>query len=105
MEMPKGLMIILALLSLGMCWDVAIIANGGEGMWIVIVLLVGRLAAIGGILKRDRLGWFLAMGFFVVILALNALAASMPEAGVSPLQIAIPVVCLIYLFATRTEFG
>jgi hypothetical protein len=76
METPKGLIIILGLLALGTCSDVAVAIEGGVGAWIAVAVLVGRIAAIAGILMRSQTGWYLALGFFAVIIALNALAAS-----------------------------
>ena len=103
MDMPKGLLVILGLLSLGMCWDVAIITQGGAGLWIGLLLLIGRIAAIGGILVRSRTGWMFAVGFFVAIIALNLAAGPIQGLG-SLLRVLIPAGCLVYLFFMRGEF-
>ncbi len=109
METPRGLLIILGLLSLGFCWDVANIWHGGPIPVIVILvlLLIGRIAAIFGILQRTMTGWWLAVVFFFVIVALNA--AAMMIAGetlaiAAGIRLVIPLGCLLYLVALRTEF-
>jgi hypothetical protein len=106
MEMPRGLMIILALLALGMCLDVSVVIQGGPGRWLMLIVLVGRIAAIAGILMRTQKGWALALSFFVVIIALNAAAAA--NGGGSPQALAgmvVPAGCAIYLLTVRNEFG
>ena len=60
METSRGLLAILALLALGLCWDVAIIVEGGSALWIVLAVLAGRIAAIVGILMRTKAGWLAA---------------------------------------------
>jgi len=105
METPRGLLVVLALLSLGACVDVAAIWQGGVGVWIAIVVLVGRIAAISGILMRTQKGWFLAIGFFVLIIILNALAAMN---AVNPFRavagLIVPLGCAVYLLMVRDEF-
>ena len=105
MEMPRGLLIILALLSLGFCSDVSIITHGGPSFWIALLLLLGRIAAIGGILMRTRNGWWLAMGFFALLILLNLQVLLVMGQGVLGFfGLLIAVICLLYLLGMRTEF-
>lgn len=105
METPRGLIIILGLLALGFCWDVAIVAQGGPGVVIMVLVLVGRIAAIVGILLRTTFGWWLAFGFFGLIVVLNIAAAPLTANPAGALvRIAIPLGCLVYLGTLRSEF-
>lgn len=71
----------------------------------MIPLLIGRLAAIVGICMRNRVGWLLAIGFFIVIIGLNGVVlANSGAGGVGLLRLIVPVGCLIYLFTARGEF-
>jgi hypothetical protein len=103
MEMSRGLLAVLALLGMGMCWDVAIVLEGSSALWIGLLLLIGRVAAIAGILLRTRVGWLLAVGFFVVIIALNLMAAPL-EGAAAVVRVFLPVLCLGYLLIMRSEF-
>jgi hypothetical protein len=104
MEMSRGLLAILALLALGLCWDVAIIVEGGSALGVVLALLAGRIAAMVGILMRSRVGWLLAIGFFVAIIALNVVALGQMGGVAIFISILLPVLCLVYLVAVRAEF-
>lgn len=105
METPRSLMFVLGLLSLGMCFDVVGIFQGGL-WWLYGALLIGRIAAIYGILLRTTTGFWLAVGFFAAILALNGLVLS--SGVVSPTAAAValimPAICLVVLFANKSEF-
>ena len=104
MGIPLGLMIILALLAIGGCFDVALIVNGTAGVVFPILVLVGRVAAIVGILMRTRTGWFLSLGFFGAIIALNALATSSGASTATLVGTIVPAICAIYLVSKRSEF-
>lgn len=109
MEMSRGLMIILALLSLGVCGDVVNIYQGAFARWFAISVLVGRLAAIGGILTRTRKGFQAAIGFFFGIIGLNFLAVALSP---DPAQMSsravigagMPLICIAVLWVCRDEF-
>lgn len=106
MDIPTGLKIILVLLALGICGDVAIIMEGGSAWVLILALFLGRLGAIWGILKRSATGWWLTVSFFVVIVGLNVVAAIL-EGHVSLFSFArviIPGGCLVYLLLIRSEF-
>lgn len=102
--MSRGLLAILALLALGFCLDVARWVEDGPALWVGLALLAGRIAAIMGILIRTRVGWLLAIGFFVAIIASN-LAALEQMGGVAIcMGLLIPLLCLGYPVVVRAEF-
>ena len=104
MEMSRGLLTIIALLAMGTCWDVVIITQGGMATWIGIVLLIGRIAAIIGIVLRTTTGWLLAVAFFAAISALNLLADGTPIGLGAAIRLFLPILCLGYLVLMRSEF-
>lgn len=106
MEFPRSLLIVLALLSLGMCLDGATVFGASGSVRIVaLALLAGRIAAIGGIMARNRTGWYVALAFFAVIIGLNLLAAQLSGAGMKVgIGIAGPIICLVILILNRNEF-
>lgn len=109
MEMSRSLMIVLALLSLGMCGDMINIYQGAIPKWFAISFLLGRLAAIGGLITRTRRGFQLAMGFFCAIILLNLLAAGLsPDAAQGASRVVIgagmPLICIAVLWICRDEF-
>ena len=106
MEMPRGLIVILGLLSLGVCWDISAIVQGGPGVVIMLLILAGRIAAIVGIFMRSRIGWWLAVTFFGLIVGLNALVIAANAAPITVLfGVLVPAGCLVYLVTVRSEFG
>ena len=104
MEMSRGLLAIIALLSLGMCLDGLAITQGGAATWIGIVLLIGRLAAIIGIIMRTTTGWYLAVAFFVAIISLNLIAGGLAGGIGAAIRVFLPVLCLGYLILMKSEF-
>ncbi len=105
MDYPKGLAFILLLLILGACFNVFNISQLEPGWPIVAVILAGQIAAMVGILKKDRTGWFMAMGFFGVIIVLNVVAGAL-GAGASALAgLILPIICCVYLLYLKDEFG
>lgn len=105
-EFPRGLLVVLCVLSLGICADGGAVYYGGPYWWIALLALLGRLAAIGGIVARSRTGWWLAMGFFIVIIALNVSVALMVKTqGFSMLMgTIVPAACALYLVSAKGEF-
>ena len=101
MDFPRGLLVILALLSLGMCLEGMTLFSSDAGVSRLLVLgvLLGRIMAIVGIIMRNRVGWFLALGFFAVIVALNLAAG-----GAAVFGVFVPGLCLIYLLFIKGEF-
>ncbi|MCC6359549.1 MAG: hypothetical protein IT450_12465 [Phycisphaerales bacterium] len=104
MEMSRGLMIVLGLLSLGLCMD-AVNVFSSHAAYIFVFLLAARIAAIGGILTRSYKGYLAALSFFLVIILLNVLAGAAAGAPTAAIPgIVLPLVCIIILFACRGEF-
>ena len=104
MEYPKGLAFILLLLTLGACFNIFNVYQMGEGWPIVAVILAGQIAAMVGILKKDRTGWFMAIGFFGVIIVLNIVAGAV-VGGAAVIGLILPVICFACLFFLKDEFG
>lgn len=104
MEYPRGLLIILALLALGGCWDVSAIVQWGPGAVIAIFLLLGRIAAIAGICMRNNTGWWLAISFFVVIIGLSIMVAASTGQSIAVASAVVPTGCLLYLVFIKSEF-
>ncbi len=104
MEYPKGLAFILLLLTLGACFNIFSISQFEPGWAFGAVILGGQIAAMVGILKKDRTGWFMAIGFFGVIIVLNIVGGAV-VGGVAVLRLIPPVICFAYLFFLKDEFG
>lgn len=104
MEMSRGLLIILGLLSLGICSDAAGAWQGGSARIILIAMLVGRLAAIVGILMRTRTGWWLAVGFFGALIMLNLMVLAESGGALGVIGLIVSLGCAAYLVAQRNEF-
>ncbi len=73
-------------------------------MWVGIVLLIGRIAAIAGIVMRTTVGWYLAMGFFRAIISLNLVASGVPVGLGAVIRVFLPVLCAGYLVIMKSEF-
>lgn len=105
MEFPRGLIAIIGLLSLGICFDGATVLEAGPRWGIALMLLMGRLASIVGLIMRNRVGWFIALGFFGAIIAINA-AVAMSSSGLGIfLGLIVPAGCFVYLIVIRDEFA
>lgn len=108
MRMPTGLLMLIALLACSFLGDVALLLWAPVlWTWIIVAgLLVGRMAAIFGVLIRTSGGWWLAVVAVAATLVLQGLALTGPAGNaVSWSTAVVQAGCLVYLVTRRVAFN
>lgn len=108
LRMPTGLLMLIALLACSFLGDVALLLWAPAlGTWVLVAgLLVGRMAAIFGIILRTLGGWWLAVVAVAATLALQGIALTSPAGNpVSWSAAIVQAGCLVYLVTRRVAFS
>ena len=104
MEFPRGLLLVIGWLSLGICVSGFRLFEGTASSWLVGGFLVGRLAAIFGIMSRKQLGWCLALLYMMAIITWNGINGALAGSPSVIADLVLPAGCLIYLITVKDEF-
>lgn len=108
MRMPTGLLMLIALLACSFLGDIALLLWAPEvWTWFIVAgLLIGRMAAIFGVIVRTLGGWWLGVVAVAATLLLQALALTGPASNpISWSTAFVQAGCLVYLMTRRVAFS